>query len=180
MKNFLLLFSIFLIIGCASEKPVSVFEFTKSDDGTVIFKNASKNAVSYQWDFGDGTYDTSESPNHKFEKNGKYNVKLTSTNETGNHSSMVTIEIDNVELANYLFWTKHSKYLPIEIYIEGALHSNVRKSFSDTPECWTSGAVTVDLPAGTYKFSARGRNGAEWSESDLNFEKGICKSVHLN
>src|ERR1019366_2796574 len=42
--------------------------------------NTSNNAVSYLWDFGDGTADTLSSPAHTFNAYGNYTVKLIASN----------------------------------------------------------------------------------------------------
>ncbi len=51
---------------------------------TVDFVNNSKFAVSYSWDFGDGSaLSTEEHPTHVYETAGTYTVVLTATNEKG-------------------------------------------------------------------------------------------------
>ena len=47
---------------------------------SVSFANASNNALSYLWDFGDGTTDTISSPVHAFNAYGNYTVKLLGAN----------------------------------------------------------------------------------------------------
>lgn len=45
--------------------------------GTPIqFNNESTGALSYIWDFGDGTFSTEENPVHIFANPGNYTVKL--------------------------------------------------------------------------------------------------------
>jgi len=51
---------------------------------TVDFVNNSKFAVSYSWDFGDGSaVSTEENPTHVYDAAGTYTVVLTATNEKG-------------------------------------------------------------------------------------------------
>lgn len=51
---------------------------------TVHFKNTTKgNAVSYQWNFGDGTTSSDIDPVHVYTKYGTYTVTLTATNSNG-------------------------------------------------------------------------------------------------
>ncbi|MEO5571669.1 MAG: PKD domain-containing protein [Bacteroidia bacterium] len=97
MKPFtlFLLLSIILFEGCKKGtsdddiiKPVPTVDFTFSTgDGfapdTIQFTNQSKDADSYQWDFGDGISSSETSPSHIFQNPGTYNVKLTGTNSTG-------------------------------------------------------------------------------------------------
>lgn len=58
---------------------------TVSCSGTVVkFKNNSKNAVAYLWDFGDGTTSNQFEPEHTFTGSGvNYTVTLTATNTQG-------------------------------------------------------------------------------------------------
>ena len=50
----------------------------------VTFTNTSSGAVSYSWDFGDGTIpDTATNPTHVFVGNGPYTVTLTVTSASG-------------------------------------------------------------------------------------------------
>jgi gliding motility-associated-like protein len=50
---------------------------------TVQFQNSSTNAVSYQWDFGDGTTSTQANPSHTYTQLGDYDVTLIVTNASG-------------------------------------------------------------------------------------------------
>ena len=50
---------------------------------TVTFANSSSNALTYLWDFGDGTTSTLENPTHTYTSPGSFTVKLTSTNSNG-------------------------------------------------------------------------------------------------
>ena len=61
--------------------PVADFTFPATDfrfPTEVPFTNASKNATSYTWDFGDGTpWSFEVSPKYTYKKTGTYTVKLT-------------------------------------------------------------------------------------------------------
>jgi gliding motility-associated-like protein len=50
---------------------------------TVNFINQSNGAVSYVWDFGDGTTSTQFNPTHTYNAVGNYTVSLTATNANG-------------------------------------------------------------------------------------------------
>ncbi len=74
---------------------VADFTFTQGTAGAVTFKNASKNATSYAWDFGDGNKATEENPTHTYTKDSTYTVKLTATNADGSADKTATVTIDN-------------------------------------------------------------------------------------
>jgi PKD repeat protein len=67
--------------GCYTYSPTAI------TNGTVVGFDAScsEGAISYNWDFGDGTYFTSTSvfTTHVFNVPGSYNVKLTAERKDG-------------------------------------------------------------------------------------------------
>ncbi len=67
------------------ELPVATFQYEISEDNflQVIFMNFSQNAVSYQWNFGDGETSTEENPTHTYADVGEYEVVLTASNAEG-------------------------------------------------------------------------------------------------
>lgn len=61
--------------------------FTAVVDGLKIdFTNTSKDADSYNWDFGDGATSSETNPSHTYAAAGIYKVKLTATNAAGSTS----------------------------------------------------------------------------------------------
>ena len=63
--------------------PDSDFSFVEQIDGEkwqISIDNHSKNAVAYEWDFGNGTYSTAENPIATFNEEGEYLIRLISTN----------------------------------------------------------------------------------------------------
>lgn len=82
-----------------------VADFTSSpNELTACFTNLSTTAVdpetgtprpgtlTYEWDFGDSSTDSSESPCHTYAQFGTYNVTLTTTDENG-YSNQTTIPV---------------------------------------------------------------------------------------
>ncbi len=109
-KTFLLasLCAVAVLWGCKGDDPVDpnnkpiddakvVADFTlsKGTAGAVTFKNTSKNATSYAWDFGDGSKATDENPTHTYAKNDTYTVKLTATNKDGSADKTATVTIED-------------------------------------------------------------------------------------
>jgi PKD repeat protein len=59
----------------------------------VQFKDLSKNATKWYWDFGDGTYSTERNPLHIYKKAGNYTVKLKAINKYGTSSKTATVRV---------------------------------------------------------------------------------------
>ena len=69
--------------------------FNNSVDGrTVTFDNASVNADSYSWDFGDGNTSSDENPTHTYAEDGSYAVVLSATNGNGTNTASANIVIN--------------------------------------------------------------------------------------
>ena len=78
--------AIFFVAACSEEDdpilPVADFNFDVLDK-EVTFSNASKDAQSFTWTFGDGNSSTDISPVHTYENYGDYEVKLVATSTDG-------------------------------------------------------------------------------------------------
>jgi PKD repeat protein len=60
---------------------------------SVQFNDLSKNATEWEWDFGDNTYSTQQSPMHTYSGAGNYTVNLTVSNLNGTDSKLATISV---------------------------------------------------------------------------------------
>ena len=68
-----------------------------ADNGLLVnFTNASLNADTYSWDFGDGESTTETSPSHTYAADGTYDVTLTATNSGGSNSVTNQLELTSV------------------------------------------------------------------------------------
>lgn len=79
------------------EKPTA--DFTYEIAGSqVSFTNASGNATSYTWDFGDNTSSSEASPVHTYAQGGEFQVTLTAMNDCGIavYTETVNVEVSNV------------------------------------------------------------------------------------
>ena len=89
-----------MVVSCeddesAVEAPTSRFNYTvDADNGLLVnFTNASLNADTYSWDFGDGESSTETSPSHTYAADGTYDVTLTATNSGGSNSVTKQLEL---------------------------------------------------------------------------------------
>ena len=76
--------------GVANPEPF-VFYKVSVDGATVTFTNESTGAASYEWDFGDGTTSTEESPTHTYPGKGKYVPTLYATAANGIQAEASTV-----------------------------------------------------------------------------------------
>ena len=68
------------------QSPAAIFAVSDTNGPpplVVLFTNNSVGTVSSQWDFGDGTTSTEDSPAHTFAEKGEYSVSLTVANAQG-------------------------------------------------------------------------------------------------
>tara|TARA_B100001750_G_scaffold226382_1_gene219094 strand:+ start:187 stop:1011 length:825 start_codon:yes stop_codon:yes gene_type:complete len=101
MKNLFLgifLFSMLFTVGCEDdessvEPPTARFNYTVDENNGLLvnFTNASLNADSYSWDFGDDESSTEMSPSHTYAADGTYHVTLTATNSGGSDVATDTL-----------------------------------------------------------------------------------------
>lgn len=94
-------------IGIAGAVPPSA-GFSSAQSSTnylsYTFTNSSTNATSYEWDFGDGSTSTEESPTHVYATHKIYTVKLTAKNESGKTASLSkTIDIQKSVTAEFTY-----------------------------------------------------------------------------
>lgn len=83
--------------------PLSADIFYSIDGKQVAFTALTHSAVSWQWDFGDGSTSTEQNPVYKYEDGGYYKAVLSATDEEGN---TVASEIDlAVALTPYVLLT---------------------------------------------------------------------------
>ena len=75
--------------------PIADFNYTFFPGGIVRFNNASQDALSYSWDFGDGSPQVNGVANidHQFSASGAYTVTLIATNPCGVSILQQTIEV---------------------------------------------------------------------------------------
>lgn len=60
---------------------------------TVKFTDLSKNATTWNWNFGDKANSTEQNPMHSYSTAGNYTVNLTVSNTNGTDSRLATINV---------------------------------------------------------------------------------------
>ncbi len=81
--------------------PTAGFSYNVTNDLTVEFTNASSNADSYAWDFGDGVGTSmEENPTYTYTNEGIYSVTLTATNSDGSTQSTLNVTFAPNLIAN--------------------------------------------------------------------------------
>lgn len=80
--------------GFITVNPLPTAAFSSLVNGaSVAFTNASSDAVSYSWNFGDGQSGTTASPTHLYSASGDYTVTLTATNDCGTNTSTAVVSV---------------------------------------------------------------------------------------
>jgi len=120
------------------EKPSAVFNVYPTEviknSQVVVFTDFSNNAVAWLWTFGDGNSSSEESPWHKYESEGTYNITLKVTSKDGCTDSskykspvVVDYKMGEIKFPNVFKWNESG---PTGGYWEdGAIDDNVFRPF---------------------------------------------------
>lgn len=78
-------------------EPVADFDYALGTDLTVSFDDLSDDAMTYSWDFGDGSDpESGANPQHQYDEDGTYTVTLTVTNDCGTDDTQVDILVKDI------------------------------------------------------------------------------------
>lgn len=89
--------------------PVSAsFEYTIHDNQSVVFQDASMNAVHWFWDFGDGENSLDQNPEHTYSQAGAYSVVEYARNncDSSSYTELITLcipvatDFSSIDLGN--------------------------------------------------------------------------------
>ncbi len=107
--NFYLIISLLCIVNTifAQEANFDCTTTNKKAFSNIYFKNTSKRATSYTWDFGDGGKSTDLSPTHQYSAAGRYIVTLTAIKGKKQSEKTMTIEIGTPEHCTVEIETSH-------------------------------------------------------------------------
>ena len=142
-----------ILYACEEVTPVElapVASFTvPSTDGTagvpMDFDNTSKNAIRYEWDFGDGSKSELEFPTHTYTESGIYLARLTAYDKDGQSAGhSISFRIGHRYINR--FWLNSSKTtLPINMVL---YFEEVGKPENSYAFSFVTGIKKDDLPAG--------------------------------
>ncbi|MBA3900385.1 MAG: PKD domain-containing protein, partial [Bacteroidetes bacterium] len=96
MKKLLPVLIISFLVSACGKEPVADFSISHEKPAAgekLFFYNTSSNAVDFEWDFGDGTTSTEESPEKIFKNAGNFNVTLKAFSENGKKTGTVSKSI---------------------------------------------------------------------------------------
>lgn len=100
----------------------AVFSFTASG-ATVNFQNASVNADTYAWDFGDGVgTSTEENPVYEYKAADTYEVTLTASNADNSNATTISVTIQStiaLTIAGKTWVPVRSDYLAVALGAQG-------------------------------------------------------------
>lgn len=82
------------VLGQQKILPEAGFDADTSNGLDVQFADISQNTNGWNWDFGDGTSSTEQSPAHTYSTAGNYTVMLTASNENGTSLANKTIYVE--------------------------------------------------------------------------------------
>jgi uncharacterized repeat protein (TIGR01451 family) len=135
----------------------------------VQFTDLSTNTTNLQWNFGDGSNNTSVAyPEHVFTSTGLFNVVLTASNIFGSNSKSATINI--TKLTPLIYWNN-----PPDIVFGTALNSNQLNASASV-----NGTFVYTPAAGTILGVGRKTLHASFTPTDITNYTNASKDVTIN
>jgi len=107
----------------------------------VTFENASIDAESYYWEFGDGVTSTEQSPKHQYAATGYYKVKLTARSDAGYSDTFESEPIYVVGMAVPDFSAKNGYHM--EVALDASKSQNLKAARWEFGDGKTGEGVTV-------------------------------------
>ncbi|PSL26334.1 PKD domain-containing protein [Chitinophaga ginsengisoli] len=196
-RYILFMFVAGLMSACSDDKvtpDADVFYEVSISGNDVTFTNKTAGAVSYKWDFGDGTTSEEESPVHTYPGKGKYVPTLYATTKDGKVTEGATVlyiaktspvKMDDNSLADWDHVTDHEitsgateKYFRrakfdydasyVYVYLEmnsKAENADIFDFYMDTDNNPATGLMTGTFPEGGYDVLLEGAVLADWFDA---------------
>ncbi|MFC2113865.1 PKD domain-containing protein, partial [Bacteroidota bacterium] len=153
--------------------PVAKFKADTSADPLFRFTDQSTNATNWYWDFGDGTYSSTQNPNHSYTLNGAYQVWLKVTNAAGEDSTFMSINVQKLKpVADF---EMDSSADPKIYFIDKT---------TNIPTSWAwdfdDNGATSALQNPDYTFSENGSYKVCLTSTNANGNTSKCKFIIIN
>lgn len=166
--------------GLSQLNPVADYVASPGQEpGLILFDNKSKNAIRYEWDFGDGTTSTTISPRHRYANNGTYDVRLTAVGLLSTNTLRLDIGVRNVT-GSVSFYTTFDSPWSVDVYLNDRYVGAVAQSYTlGSPDCNTGLVLVARQPPGSYYYRAKQRvlvAPRSWS-GVITIEAGGCVSI---
>jgi PKD repeat protein len=150
--------------AATTTQPVADFSYSPSSNLTapikITFSNASKNADSYNWDFGDGSTSTVASPTKEFTKAGDFVVKLTATDSKKQSAQKsVTISVKAATVVPTADYTWSASNLKVTFTNTSKNANSYQWNFGDGTTSTSTNPTHDYAKAGTYNVSLKASDG---------------------
>lgn len=110
------------LVSCSSPRSsFTVEDHINHAPAKINFKNESKNAEKYEWDFGDGNKSTESNPSHQYTLSGAYTIKLKALKGKKMSETEQQIHLKSPQNCQVLIETEFGNML-IELYDATPLH----------------------------------------------------------
>ncbi|MBI9067451.1 MAG: PKD domain-containing protein [Salinivirgaceae bacterium] len=140
------------------------------------FYNNSTDAVSYIWDFGDGSTSSDKNPSHTYDERGTYTVSLTSINDYGSDTETIAgyITVTDEEIVANFSASPLFGELPLEV-----VFTNTTTGATDY--LWNFGDESTSTEENpTHTFETAGIFSISLTASNLDFEKTKSKNNYIS
>jgi gliding motility-associated-like protein len=145
----------YIIINIQGNAPQSAFVYSMTScSSTVIFTDSSSGGINFNWDFGDGTFQTGTSVTHTYQQSGTYSVTLVTSGACGSDTAVNQVTVQTGTQPVAAFTSSQLNCSSIITFTDqsagAATHSwNFGDGFSDTIASPSHNYAT----AGTYNVS---------------------------
>lgn len=170
---------------------VPIADWTWSNSGLkVTFSNQSKNATSYNWNFGDGTSSPLVNPVKEYAKAGVYTVTLTASDgkTQDQESKLVTVSASPVANCDWAKYTNDASLkvetkkgscgtdgLSIKITNKTSIRLQCIWYFETKDGKWSAAASPIDAGNYTTDWSCNNTGRVKvWAMSKEDYEKNRC------
>ena len=165
--------------------PTANFSFSEIATGDIQFTNLSKNANTYNWDFGDGYYSTASANVflHHFPYNGDYKTKLTVSNSAGQAQTYTqNVSVTTAEGFGVFYLRADTKHGLVTVTMTDTKEAGAILQYisSGLPTCTDPNFFRIKRRDGVYDFTATTADKVVKWAGQINVKGGACSPQLLN